>query len=145
MFAIPRGYDHVPSSTVIFGKEPVQCPLAEYCYCNVFGLCELQCREQGVCAGHYSLSPYSSSPKGVAHRWLERREASTSGTWAMMRLFMSTWFTDQGSPTIRTQTLQACMPSHLEDLQINHAVTWQEFSSCAVSYLRNHLSCAGTR
>ena len=40
---------------VIFGKESVHCPTAEACYCNVFGLCDLACPEDGSCVDHYAL------------------------------------------------------------------------------------------
>lgn len=49
---------------VIFGKEPLHCPTAEECYCNVFGLCELDCPTVGSCEGRYVLPPFSSLPKG---------------------------------------------------------------------------------
>ncbi|KAI1322163.1 hypothetical protein F5Y16DRAFT_387323 [Xylariaceae sp. FL0255] len=49
---------------IIFGKDPVHCPLAADCYCNVFGLCDIPCKEKGVCEGQYTLPPYSTLPKG---------------------------------------------------------------------------------
>ncbi|KAF2181981.1 hypothetical protein K469DRAFT_587523 [Zopfia rhizophila CBS 207.26] len=49
---------------MIFGKEPVHCPSAEVCYCKVFGLCELDCPENGSCSGRYTLPPYSTLPNG---------------------------------------------------------------------------------
>lgn len=50
--------------TVVFGKEPVHCPSAQECYCKVFGLCHLECRDAGSCEGRYILPPYSSLPQG---------------------------------------------------------------------------------
>ncbi|PSN66285.1 hypothetical protein BS50DRAFT_495128 [Corynespora cassiicola Philippines] len=49
---------------MIFGKEPVHCPSAKDCYCKVFGLCDLQCKEKGSCDGRYILPPYATLPKG---------------------------------------------------------------------------------
>jgi len=48
---------------IIFGQDPVYCPDASACYCNVFGLCDLNC-DQGTCEGRYVLPPFSSLPKG---------------------------------------------------------------------------------
>lgn len=49
---------------VIFGKEPVHCPSAKDCYCNVFGLCNLTCYSDYNCDGRYILPPFSTLPKG---------------------------------------------------------------------------------
>ncbi|KAI1114121.1 hypothetical protein F5Y14DRAFT_415532 [Nemania sp. NC0429] len=50
---------------IIFGKEPVHCPSAAECYCNVFGLCDIPCNDQSsACDGRYTLPPYSTLPKG---------------------------------------------------------------------------------
>ncbi|KAH6625440.1 hypothetical protein C7974DRAFT_201313 [Boeremia exigua] len=49
---------------MVFGKEPVHCPSAKECYCRVFGLCDLDCREEGSCEGRYILPPFSSLPQG---------------------------------------------------------------------------------
>ncbi|KAF1836289.1 hypothetical protein BDW02DRAFT_494066 [Decorospora gaudefroyi] len=49
---------------IIFGKPAVHCPRAEDCYCNVFGVCNLTCEDQGSCAGRYSLPPYATLPQG---------------------------------------------------------------------------------
>ncbi|GAP86670.1 hypothetical protein SAMD00023353_2000600 [Rosellinia necatrix] len=51
---------------IIFGKEAVHCPPAASCYCNVFGLCDLEpsCRDDSSCDGRYVLPPFSSLPKG---------------------------------------------------------------------------------
>lgn len=39
------------------------CPNAADCYCNLYGLCDLQCRKD-ACRGRYDLPPYSSLPEG---------------------------------------------------------------------------------
>ncbi|KAJ5907235.1 uncharacterized protein N7473_004151 [Penicillium subrubescens] len=49
---------------MIFGKEPVHCPNAQECYCNVFGLCNLNCPGPNACDDRYVLPPYSPLPKG---------------------------------------------------------------------------------
>jgi hypothetical protein len=48
---------------VIFGKEAVFCPSAAECYCNLWGLCDLSCKEN-ECDGRYVLPPYSTLPEG---------------------------------------------------------------------------------
>ncbi|GAW23227.1 hypothetical protein ANO14919_127780 [Xylariales sp. No.14919] len=48
---------------IIFGKEAVHCPSASACYCNVFGLCDIPCKDDS-CDGRYVLPPYSSLPQG---------------------------------------------------------------------------------
>ncbi|KAI1390055.1 uncharacterized protein F4822DRAFT_428402 [Hypoxylon trugodes] len=48
---------------IIFGKDAYHCPSAKECYCNVFGLCDLQCTDS-ACDGRYILPPYSSLPDG---------------------------------------------------------------------------------
>ncbi|KAF1962208.1 hypothetical protein CC80DRAFT_487725 [Byssothecium circinans] len=48
---------------MIFGKDAVHCPTAKECYCKTFGLCNLDCEEEGSC-GHYTLPPYSTIPMG---------------------------------------------------------------------------------
>lgn len=49
---------------VIFGKDAVHCPNAQQCYCDVYGLCGLECETDGVCAGQYTLPRYSVMPDG---------------------------------------------------------------------------------
>ncbi|KAI1827600.1 hypothetical protein F4861DRAFT_491919 [Xylaria intraflava] len=49
---------------IIFGKEAIHCPQAKTCYCDVFGLCDLPCADEGACAGRYTLPPYSTLPTG---------------------------------------------------------------------------------
>ncbi|KAJ1326453.1 DUF3431 domain-containing protein [Microdochium nivale] len=48
---------------IIFGKEPVFCPSANDCYCNVFGLCNITC-SGGACNGRYTLPQSSTLPGG---------------------------------------------------------------------------------
>ncbi|THW03523.1 hypothetical protein D6D26_03421 [Aureobasidium pullulans] len=48
---------------IIFGKEAVFCPNAKTCYCKVFGLCGLQCEDEGHCREQYTLPPYSTLPE----------------------------------------------------------------------------------
>jgi hypothetical protein len=65
MVACYSGVDCVLISVkVIFGKPPVHCPSAKDCYCKVFGICNLECPDQGSCKGRYTLPPYSSLPNG---------------------------------------------------------------------------------
>ena len=39
--------------------EPVHCPDPADCYCNVWGLCDLDCSED-ECEDRYVLPPYST-------------------------------------------------------------------------------------
>lgn len=48
---------------VIFGMEAVHCPEVEGCYCEVFGVCGLECAE-GRCEGRYVLPPFATMPEG---------------------------------------------------------------------------------
>ncbi|KAF2452072.1 hypothetical protein P171DRAFT_450732 [Karstenula rhodostoma CBS 690.94] len=49
---------------MIFGKDPVHCPLVQVCYCKVFGLCNLQCEDQGSCRDRYTLPLFATLPEG---------------------------------------------------------------------------------
>ncbi|EME82349.1 uncharacterized protein MYCFIDRAFT_189039 [Pseudocercospora fijiensis CIRAD86] len=49
---------------IIFGKDPVSCPNAKQCYCNLYGICDLNCEEEGVCSAMYTLAKYSVLPEG---------------------------------------------------------------------------------
>lgn len=43
----------------------MHCPSAAECYCNVFGLCDIPCKDDSsACDGRYVLPPYSTLPKG---------------------------------------------------------------------------------
>jgi hypothetical protein len=65
---------------VIFGKEPVHCPNAQDCYCNVFGLCNLNCPGPNACDDRYVLPPYSPLPKGWPYLgWNGQQQDPTHG------------------------------------------------------------------
>lgn len=49
---------------VIFGREPVHCPNARECYCKTYGLCELECTEEGKCGDRWPFPPYATLPNG---------------------------------------------------------------------------------
>jgi len=49
---------------MVFGKEAVHCPSTRECYCNTFGLCDLQCTDKSSCEGRYILPPFSTLPYG---------------------------------------------------------------------------------
>lgn len=49
---------------IIFGQPPVHCPNAQECYCKTFGLCTLECKEDGKCGEYWPFPPFSSLPKG---------------------------------------------------------------------------------
>ena len=50
----------------IFGKNYTHCPNAKQCYCNVFGLCELECEEDGAkrCGERWPYPPSATLPEG---------------------------------------------------------------------------------
>lgn len=48
---------------ILFGQPPVTCPVAEECYCKVYGKCELDCREDG-CDGQYVFPEGERLPAG---------------------------------------------------------------------------------
>lgn len=67
-------------AAVIFGKEPVHCPNAQECYCNVFGLCNLNCPGPNACDDRYVLPPYSPLPKGWPYiGWKGQEQDPTFG------------------------------------------------------------------
>jgi hypothetical protein len=49
---------------IIFGKPYTHCPNAKECYCNIFGLCNLECDGEDKCGERWPYPPYSSLPKG---------------------------------------------------------------------------------
>jgi len=49
---------------IIFGKPAVHCPTASDCYCNVFGLCDLECNDEGRCGERWAFPPYATLPQG---------------------------------------------------------------------------------
>ncbi|KDB20777.1 hypothetical protein H109_07250 [Trichophyton interdigitale MR816] len=48
---------------LIFGKEAVHCPDAGMCYCEAYGLCDMDCNV-ARCVGQYTLPRYSTLPQG---------------------------------------------------------------------------------
>ena len=48
---------------MIFGKSAVHCPNAKKCYCNTFGLCNLECGES-KCGERWAYPPFAMLPKG---------------------------------------------------------------------------------
>jgi hypothetical protein len=48
----------------IFGKEYVHCPVAGECYCKTFGLCNLDCGEEGKCGERWPFPPSPALPNG---------------------------------------------------------------------------------
>lgn len=48
---------------IIFGKAAVHCPNPKECYCNTFGLCELECEEDG-CGERWPYPPSATLPDG---------------------------------------------------------------------------------
>ncbi|KUJ22120.1 uncharacterized protein LY89DRAFT_768416, partial [Mollisia scopiformis] len=49
---------------IIFGKKAIHCPNAMECYCNVYGLCSLECKEEGRCGERWPYPPFASLPSG---------------------------------------------------------------------------------
>ncbi|WPH03267.1 Hypothetical protein R9X50_00614400 [Acrodontium crateriforme] len=49
---------------IMFGEEAVYCPNASDCYCNLFGLCNIHCEDEGNCRSQYTLPKYSQLPSG---------------------------------------------------------------------------------
>jgi hypothetical protein len=49
---------------IIFGKPHVYCPNAKQCYCNTFGLCNLDCDGEDKCGERWPFPPYSTLPQG---------------------------------------------------------------------------------
>ncbi|KAI9675114.1 MAG: hypothetical protein M1817_001522 [Caeruleum heppii] len=58
---------------MFMGRPPIHCPDAAACYCNVFGLCDLNCTES-ACDGRYQLPRFSTMPEG----WPENAENATA-------------------------------------------------------------------
>lgn len=51
-------------NTVISGKDAVHCPNAKQCYCDVYGICDLDCESEDVCRDQYTLPKSSVIPNG---------------------------------------------------------------------------------
>jgi hypothetical protein len=49
---------------LIFGKKAVHCPNAKECYCKTYGLCDLECNEEGKCGERWPYPPFSTLPTG---------------------------------------------------------------------------------
>jgi hypothetical protein len=49
---------------IIFGKPPVHCPNAKECYCNTFGLCDLECNNDSGCGERWAYPPFATLPQG---------------------------------------------------------------------------------
>jgi hypothetical protein len=49
---------------IIFGRSAVHCPNAKVCYCKVYGLCGLECSEEGKCGERWPFPPFSTLPNG---------------------------------------------------------------------------------
>ena len=49
---------------IIFGKRHTHCPNAKECYCNLFGLCNLECGTVERCEERWPFPPYSTLPQG---------------------------------------------------------------------------------
>ncbi|KAF3175734.1 hypothetical protein TWF225_008844 [Orbilia oligospora] len=49
---------------IMFGKSYVNCPSAKECFCNAFGLCDLECNSEGECEKRYILPQYAVMPPG---------------------------------------------------------------------------------
>lgn len=64
---------------VIFGQESVYCPSAGDCYCNVYGLCDLECERDDHCEGQYTLPPYATLPDGWPRIGWQGEERNFSG------------------------------------------------------------------
>jgi len=48
---------------IIFGRPPVHCPSAKDCYCNAFGLCNLECEGDNRCGERWPFPPHARLPK----------------------------------------------------------------------------------
>lgn len=55
---------YVLTKLVIFGMDPIHCPPARECYCDVFGLCDLPDCAEDACADRYVLPEFSTQPAG---------------------------------------------------------------------------------
>ncbi|KAB8339121.1 hypothetical protein FH972_022057 [Carpinus fangiana] len=47
---------------VLMGKPFEYCPSAKECFCDKFGLCDLECRQVGSCEKRYKLPQYATIP-----------------------------------------------------------------------------------
>lgn len=49
---------------VMFGRKAVHCPNARECYCKTYGLCGLECTEEGKCGERWPFPPFATLPNG---------------------------------------------------------------------------------
>ncbi|KAH9883627.1 hypothetical protein F4778DRAFT_766032 [Xylariomycetidae sp. FL2044] len=63
---------------IIFGKDPVHCPSARDCFCQVYGRCDMQCGEDG-CENWYILPQFSNLPDGWPLVGWDREERNFTG------------------------------------------------------------------
>ncbi|KAH9884855.1 hypothetical protein F4778DRAFT_522544 [Xylariomycetidae sp. FL2044] len=49
---------------IMFGQHAVFCPSPSACYCNLYGLCDVDCNELGQCRSMYNLPQYATMPSG---------------------------------------------------------------------------------
>ena len=54
---------------IIFGKEEFYCPSAKECYCKTWGLCDLDCPDEGWCHGRVWLK---DAPSVFPEGWPEQ-------------------------------------------------------------------------
>ncbi|KAF1967883.1 hypothetical protein BU23DRAFT_282855 [Bimuria novae-zelandiae CBS 107.79] len=67
---------------IIFGKPPAHCPSVRACYCKVFGICNIDCEEEGSCMSRYTLPPFATLPEGwpyVGWDYNDRTRAGPEG------------------------------------------------------------------
>ncbi|KAL2006898.1 hypothetical protein VTN00DRAFT_9566 [Thermoascus crustaceus] len=64
---------------MIFGQDSVYCPSAGDCYCNVYGLCDLNCEKDDHCEGQYTLPPFATLPDGWPRIGWQGEERNFSG------------------------------------------------------------------
>ncbi|KAB8339069.1 hypothetical protein FH972_022005 [Carpinus fangiana] len=78
---------------ILFGQNPVACPTAEECFCKKFGLCDLDCQEEGACENRFWQPwPLAVLPKG----WPKMGQG-TEG-WPIDRWWEKSWIPSQAPP-----------------------------------------------
>ena len=70
---------------IIFGKNAVHCPIAKECYCNLYGLCDLRCEDEGTCREQYKLPKHTDMPKGWPEFGWDGEKTNISGFVARFR------------------------------------------------------------
>ena len=60
--------------TVMMGKPMMHCPTASSCFCEKYGLCDLQCKDDGDC-GRFKLPKLAKIPEG----WPDSGEEGKNG------------------------------------------------------------------